>query len=505
MIDSKRPIQIFATDLGDAASLDRARAGVYPESIEADVSPERLQRFFIKENRTYRIRKEVRDICVFARQNVTVDPPFSRVDLITCRNVLIYMSPALQERLLPIFHFALNTGGFLVLGLAETVGALGDLFDLTNRAHKIYRKRHTSQRPQLTFMADEWLAGVPAAPHGEASQPAVDFQREADRVLLGRYAPPGVLVNEQFEIQHYRGSTAPFLETPGGQPTTDVLRMAKQGLFLELRSALTEAQATKAPVVREHLRVTDRGADLEFTLRVLPVAPAGTTALSLLVLFETRTPPWIAAGPETIGGTPAERDVAWLRAELASSKHYLQSLVDQHETSTQELRAAHEEVLSSNEELQSTNEELETTKEELQSANEELTTVNEQFQSRNVELDALTDDLSNFISSADLPMVTVGRDLRIRRLTPAARRAFNLLETDVGRSIAHIKFALALDDIGPAVAGSARRCNPGSRKSPTARDAGIWYACIPSGRRTIASTARPSWRWTSTPSSAATR
>lgn len=289
---SQRAIQIFATDLGDAASLERARVGIYPESIEAEVSAERLRRFFVKEERTYRIIKSVREMCVFARQNVAVDPPFSHVDLITFRNVLIYMSSPLQERLLPVFHFALNRGGYLVLGVAETVGSSADLFELTNRNHKIYRRREGVTRPALTFMSDEWLAGIPTARPRLVEQGLVDLQREMERVLLNRYAPPSVLVNAQFEIQHFRGRTSPFLETPTGQPTTNILRMAREGLFMELRSALAEAKATRAPVVREGLRAPDQESDLAYTLRVLPVSPPGTEEPSFLVLFETTTPPW---------------------------------------------------------------------------------------------------------------------------------------------------------------------------------------------------------------------
>ena len=472
-IGSPRGIQIFATDLGDLASLERARLGVYPESIEADVSPERLSRYFVKEQRTYRIVKAIRDMCVFARQNVTVDPPFSHVDLVTCRNVLIYMSTALQERLLPIFHFALNKDGFLVLGPAETVRSFDDFFELINGHHKIYRKKDVSHRPLLRFMADEWLAGTSAARPNLAARAPVNFQREAERVLLNRYAPPSVLVDEQLDIQHFRGRTAPFLEAPAGQPTNNILRMAREGLLVELNSALAEAKATRAPVVRDDLRVVDHGKELSFTLRILPVAPPGVPEASFLVLFETAAPPWTPelADPMILG--TADRDVEWLRRELASSKQYLQSIVDQQEAITQELRAAHEEVLSSNEELKSTNEELETTKEELQSTNEELTTLNEQYQSRNRELDLLTDDLSNFISSAHLPMVTVGRDLLIRRLTPAAARAFNILPTDVGRPIDHIKFALAVHDIGPAIATVIATLQPW-QEEVTDRD-GHWW------------------------------
>ena len=322
--------------------------------------------------------------------------------------------------------------------------------------------------------------------------------------MLGRYAPPSVLVNQDFEMQQFRGRTSPFLETPGGQPTTNILRMAKEGLFMELRSALTEAKATngagraRRPARRRTAATTSssRCASCRSTSpqqpRLLPAGAVRIEGLAGVVGGRARATTSLRRHAPT-----ATR--RWLRQELASTKQYLQSIVDQQEAATQELRAAHEEVLSSNEELQSTNEELETTKEELQSANEELTTVNEQFQSRNRELDALTDDLSNFISSADLPMVTVGRDLRIRRLTPAAQKAFNLLPTDVGRSIEHIKFSLAVDGIGAIDrAGDRHRCSRGSARSATATAAGGCCACCRSAPPTIASTARPSWRSTST-------
>ncbi len=238
----------------------------------------------------------VRDLCVFARQNVTVDPPFSRVDLVTCRNVMIYMSPPLQERLLPVFHFALNPGGFLVLGLAETVGSFGDLFELTSSVHKIYRKRESASRPPLTFMADDWLAGTAAKRPGVINQPPSDFQREADRLVMRRYGPPCVLVNHDFEVQQFRGRTSPYLEAPSGQPTTNILRMAREGLFMELRSALTEAKATNAPVVREQLHVPHGAEDIEFTLRVLPVTVPHTADCCLLVLFESKDWPAWSAG-----------------------------------------------------------------------------------------------------------------------------------------------------------------------------------------------------------------
>jgi two-component system CheB/CheR fusion protein len=447
----KREIQVFATDVGSPASLEFARAGIYPESIETEVSPERLRRFFTKESRSYRIQKAVRDLCVFARQNVAVDPPFSRVDLVSCRNVLIYMSPALQERLLPIFHFSLNPGGFLVLGVAETVGSFTELFEPVSRGQKLFRRKDTLNRMPMTFISDDWLPANATRTTGTPA-PAPDSQREADRLTLGRYAPPAVLIDENFDVRQYRGRTAPFLEPPAGQPTANILRMVRDGLFQELRTALTEAKASKAPVVREGLHMVKGSDEIDFTLRILPVSTAGTTGTFFLVLFETKDwPAWSTSLARVPEGTPGESDAAWLRQELDASKQYMESMLDAQDAANQELRAAHEEVLSSNEELQSTNEELETTKEELQSANEELTTVNEQFQTRNRELSVLSDDLANFISSAGVPMVTVARDLTIRGLTPAAQRAFNLLPADVGRSIEHIKFALDIDGIGDVI------------------------------------------------------
>ncbi len=464
-------VQIFATDLGDRTSLERARAGVYPESIESEVSRERLARFFVKEGHTYRIQKHVRDLCVFARQNVTADPPFSRVDIVSFRNVLIYMAPVLQERLLPVFHFALNPGGFLVLGVAETIGSFSDLFEQVGPGHKIYRRKDGTQRRPLNFVADDWLTGAVARPPSRTASPP-DLQREADRLTLARYAPPSVLIDGNFDILQFRGRTSPFLEMPAGLPTANLLRMVRNDSLVELQSALAEAKASGNPVTRDGLHVLDNGEDLPFTLRILPVLTGTTDNRCWLVVFESDDWPLRAASAtQTTSGDG--QDTAWLQVELASSRQDLQLMVDSQDSAVQELRAAHEEVLSSNEELQSTNEELETTKEELQSANEELTTVNEQFQTRNHELDALADALANFIASADVPMVTVGRDLVIRRLTPAAQQAFNLLPADVGRSIEHINFTLNVDNVRGIIDSVVASGQPWER-DVTDRD-GRWW------------------------------
>jgi two-component system, chemotaxis family, CheB/CheR fusion protein len=454
------PIQIFATDLSDFAALEKARAGLYPENIQSEVSPERLRRFFVKEDHMYRISKTIRDMCVFARQNVAADPPFSHVDLISCRNLLIYLSPPLQKRVLPSFHYALNTPGFLLLGSAESVGDSTDLFDLVDRTNKIYSKKPTASRPHINFVAEDFRKSmVPGGRRGiSASATPADFQREADRILLGRYSPAGVLVNENLDIIQYRGHTSTYLEPPPGEPTNNLLKMAREGLFLELRNACAEASRENAPVRRDKVRVRSLDGVHEVGLEVIPVRPPGVVGICLLIVFiegegdfgagtRSATPEPLVRVPPMADEGEAEKAMAQMAKELAATKEYLQTLIEQQDAANEELRSANEEILSSNEELQSTNEELETAKEELQSTNEELTTVNEQLQFRNVELNALTNDLTNLLTSSGIPVVIVGPDLRVRRFTTAARRNMNLLASDIGRPISDLKPPVDIPDL----------------------------------------------------------
>ena len=461
----RQPIQIFATDVSDLMSIEKARAGVYPETIEGELSPQRLRRFFRKEDHLYRVEKSLRDSCTFARQNLIVDPPFSHMDLISCRNVLIYMAPTLQKRVLPIFHYALNLPGFLVLGSAETVGESTDLFDPIDRAHKIYSKKPATSRPhfQLPFDVHRPMPTPAFRANAQGPLPS-DFHREADRVTLGRYAPPGVLVNENLEILQYRGRTGPYLESPPGEPTANLLKMAREGLFLDLRVAVGGAKERGAEVLREGILVKDGNGSRKINLRVIPVKPSGTSERCYLILFEepVKPEPEGSASTEPVGadsGTSSEtdRDATRLRHELSATKEFLQSLVEQQDAANEELRSANEEILSSNEELQSTNEELETAKEELQSTNEELTTVNEQLHHRNLELNLITNDLSNLLASTKIPVVMVGSDLRVRRLTPTVRGIMNLLPTDVGRPIGDINPNLDVPPLETLIAGVIER------------------------------------------------
>ncbi|MBA3773701.1 MAG: response regulator [Ramlibacter sp.] len=451
------PIQVFATDLSDSVALHKARAGLYPESITAEVSPGRLSRFFQKEDGHYRISKTLREIVVFAKQNVAADPPFSRLDLISCRNLLIYLSPALQKRVIPTFHYALNPGGFLLLGAAETIGAHIDLFDAVDPPQRIYARKSAAARSYPHFRSDDNQARLAGRDHGgsPARPQAADWQREADRVAAGQYVPPGVLINHDFDILQFRGETGPFLTPPAGDPSHNLLKMAREGLFLVLRSAVHECQQTGAAVRHPDVRVRGEGVDREIELHVMPVKLPHTGERCYLILFEERmrrvTPPAAPPGEPALPADAAE--LHHVRQELASTREYLQSVIEQQDTASEELKSSSEELLSSNEELQSTNEELETAKEELQSINEELTTVNEQLQSRNGELARLNDDMTNLIGSSGVPTLVLGVDLRIRRFTPAAARLLQLVAADVGRPLGNVKHGIELPDLEAISAG----------------------------------------------------
>jgi two-component system, chemotaxis family, CheB/CheR fusion protein len=447
----KLSLQLFGSDVSDAA-IARARAGIYPTNIEIDVSPERLRRFFTKIDGQYQVKKSVRELCVFARHNLAKDPPFSSVDVISCRNVLIYLDGASQRRVMATFHYALRNSGLLMLGTSETVGPLSELFTVVDQAHKIYAAKATSTRFLPGFSLRERAAGAPATDRrpparAEGPLPTNEVQREVERVLLGRYAPAGVLINEAYEILQFRGHTSPYLELPPGIASLNIIKMAREGLLRDLRTAIAAARRRRAPVRHEGLRLRkDRGFVL-VDLEVIPVVGPGDKT-NYLVLFEpalkSRRP--AARGRQARLPAPA-REESRLQQELTATKEFLQSIIEDREAANEELRSANEELQSANEELQSTNEELETAKEELQSVNEELTTVNDELQHRNEELEVVNNDLTNLISSANIPIVILGNDLRIRRFTPLAARLFNLLPADIGRPLAAVRSNLDVPDL----------------------------------------------------------
>jgi two-component system, chemotaxis family, CheB/CheR fusion protein len=458
-----RKLQIFATDLNEAM-LEKARRGLYAKSLIADITPQRLQRFFVEADGGYRVSKALRDMVVFARQNLTADPPFSRVDLISCRNVLIYLEPSAQKKTMPAFHYALKPGGFLLLGGSESIGGFTHLFEPVDRKHKIYSKKpapiQSVHRPVTTEPGEEPPApgmpvpnqqlGGPELP--ESSRGELNAQREADRITVSQFAPPGVLVNAELQVLQFRGATGAFLEPPTGKPSFDVLKMARNGLMLPLRSAINQAKKDNKSARKQNVRVKRNGMALTVNLEVIPLK--NLRERCFLILFEEAAKesgehdppePQGARADRSPGGEKARR-IAELETELYETREYLQSIQEQLETANEEFQASNEEVQSANEELQSSNEELETSKEELESTNEELITVNEEMSNRNIELNRLNNDLVNLQNAAKVTTVLLGRDLNIRRFGPHAEQQFDLLSADVGRPIGHIRHNLVLGD-----------------------------------------------------------
>src|SRR6266849_6443566 len=466
-LENKRaniPIQLFGTDLGQG-SIEKARAGIYPQSIVADVSPERLRRFFVKVEGGYRISKTIRDICVFARQNLLQDPPFSRIDVISCRNVLIYLGPVLQRRIMPVFHYALKPRGFLMLGGAEGIlSTASDLFELMDRKHKIYCRKSTASGLHFDFAASRYsteagnIAGGEQAPRHESAVRLLDLHKEADRILLTKYAPVAVVINDDMEVLEYRGHVGLYLELAPGRASFNILKMAREGLLFDLQAAISDAKKEKesVPVRKENIQIERNGEVKDVNLEITAFKVTSNGGRHFLIMFEDSRPAGGAESAETTAGETRlgkrgkeERinQSSHLKKELIATKRYLHSIVEDKEASNEELQAANEEILSSNEELQSTNEELQTAKEELESTNEELHTVNEELHNRNFELTEANTDLVNLLSSVNIAMVMLGRDLRIRRVTPGGGQRFGFLLTDVGRPITNIRPNIDVPDL----------------------------------------------------------
>ncbi len=449
-LGDRRPLQLFGTDLSEKA-VDAARVGRYPDSIASKMSPERLERFFRREDGGYRIKPDVRERCVFARHDLVTDPPFSKLDLVSCRNLLIYLGAPLQKRVIPIVHYALNQDGFLLLGRAETIGDFDMLFTIVDSEARIYARK-PGVRATLTFPTAGQLGRLPWQQTALLRSP-LDVQRDVDHVLLARYAPPCVLVDENFDILQFRGHTGAYLEPPPGQPQLNLLRMAREGLAAELPLALQRARRTDETVRKEGVVVREHGREHRLDLEVIPVRGPTEGKRHFLVVFEPLAER--AAAPRTAKGkvAPANRtEIQRLRHELAATKEYLHSVVTQHLATSEELGVSNEELQSTNEELQSSNEEIQTAKEELQSSNEELETVNEELQHGNQQLREAADDLVNVLASIEIAMIIVDTERRVRRFTPRARTVLNLIAGDLGRPIADLQPNITLTGLDATIA-----------------------------------------------------
>lgn len=452
-------IQIFGTDVSEH-SIEKARSGVYPQSIIADVSPERLRRFFVGVKNGYQVSKRVRDLCIFARQNLSSDPPFSRLDLISCRNVLIYLDTTIQKSIMRTFNYALRDEGYLLLGTSETIGDHGHLFRLVDQKHKVYEK--VPSAAPLAELAPRLAVRNPLGDNGAALSPfaswnEIELQRAADRIVLARHGPAGVVINDKLEVLQVRGHTAPYIEHPPGIPSLNLLRMAQPSLAAVLRDSIKRAVSEDVPVKVDHVTMRERDITQELTIEVLPIQSATPRMRCYLILFLPHFLPKMAettdgageASSVSNGADGKSNEVDRLREDLSSTRLYLQSLIEERDARNQELTSAYEEIQSSNEELQSSNEELETAKEELQSTNEELQTVNEELRLGNAALIQANNDVANLLNSVNIPVLMLGNDLTIRHFTPPAERLMHVRVSDIGRRIREIRLNLTIDDVEP--------------------------------------------------------
>ncbi|PZV19652.1 MAG: histidine kinase [Pseudanabaena sp.] len=473
----KPAIQIFATDLSEVM-IERARQGIYDRSLLTEVSSERLHQFFEPVEGGYQISKSVRDLCVFARQNLTSDPPFSRLDMISCRNVMIYMQPVLQKKLIPIFHYALKSHGFLMLGSAESVGKFSDLFTIADKKSRIYAHRPAPTRLNFSFAT----RNLPTAKlqyqlmNQESQWNDSNLEETADRLVLDRYAPAGVIINADLEILQFRGDTSPYLKPIPGKATLNLLKMVRSSLTIDLRTAIQRAKKENETIRREGLLMEDRQVDLV----VIPFKLVAVDDRFFLILFVSGSSANLSleAAPlvksKRIRQTESDREILHLKQELATTKEYLQSVIAAEESSNQDFKVANEEILSSNEELQSTNEELETAKEEIQATNEELSTINDELRNRNLQLNQVNSDLQNFLSSVNIPILMLSNDLRIRRFTPMAEKLFNLIPSDIGRPFSDIHPNINTPNLVASIAKTIETLNTHEQEVQDENDR--WYS-----------------------------
>jgi two-component system CheB/CheR fusion protein len=444
-------LQIFASDL-DSRAIDQARAGLYPSGIAGDLTPGRLQRFFIKEDSHYRIKKEIRDLVVFATHNILTDAPFTKLDLMACRNLLIYLNAKAQHKILPLFHYALKPSGILWLGSSETIGEFEPLFAVIDRKWKLFRRTaEAGMFPRLERFPDGLMKGTAGIrPEAEAPLPGMrpaPISNLIQQLLVSRYVPAAVIVNARGEVVYIHGQTGSYLQPAQGPPTHHLIELAREGLRQDLALALHQAASKGDEVLRHGLRVRADDGVILVNLTVKKIAEPEALQGLFMVTFETARDEKIAArkGAPARVAASRKRDESWFMQELEFTKQHLQRTIEDLQTSNEELKSTNEELQSTNEELQSTNEELETAKEEMQSLNEELVTVNSELQGKLDDLADANDDLQNLLNSTELASIFLDNDLHIKRFTTEAKRVSKLLAVDVGRPLSDIVSKLVYD------------------------------------------------------------
>jgi two-component system CheB/CheR fusion protein len=433
-------LQVFATDI-DENALETARTGRYPATIAKDITAQRLERYFRREDGTFRIASDLREVCLFSSHNLLRDPPFSKLDLISCRNLLIYLSAELQSRVIPLFSYALSPNGYLFLGSSENVSSHPELFLPLDKVHRIFRRRAQLERhiPEFPLTAADTSRRQLFRRSGRAPAVEPSVKSIAERHLLNTFAPPHVVVNAEGDVLQSSGRTGKYLELPAGAPDANIFSMARSGLRLDLRTALHKAIAGGSATVRTRVRFGTNGDTQELDLCIQPLRLEDPPDTLYMIVFQHVGSVAPSNVDSAASDDAANETVRQLEAELQATKERLQSTAEELESSNEELRSGNEELQSTNEELQSTNEELQTSKEELQSANEELQTVNAELNARVEELSRANDDITNLLESTQIATVFLDRALTVKSFTPAAKEVFRLVESDAGRPIMHVR------------------------------------------------------------------
>ena len=441
-------LQIFATDLNRDA-IDKARQGVYPANMAADVSAEQLRRFFIKDGSGYRVGKEIREMVTFATQNLIMDPPFTKLDILICRNLLIYLTTELQKKLLPLFHYSLNPDGVLFLGSAEAISTFTDLFAPLDGKSRLFRRRESVLTAEPVAFPTSFVPALPGVPKELMMlKPVANLQSLAEQLLLQHFSPPAVLVNDKGDILYINGRTGKYLEPAAGKANWNIFAMAREGLRFDLGSAFQKAVRQKGAITVKGVKVGTNGGTQAVDITVQAIEEPEALRGMVLIFFTDVATPRKKKAPGLSGSAPSDNArVLELEQELQQSREDLHTTREEMQSSQEELKSTNEELQSTNEELQSTNEELTTSREEMQSLNEELQTVNAEQQSKMDELSRLNSDMRNLLNSTEIVTVFLDNELHVRRFTTGADKLFKLIPGDVGRPLSDIVSDLIYPEI----------------------------------------------------------
>ena len=467
-------VQIFASDL-DGDSINLARQGIYPETIATDVGAKRLFRYFIKNQATFRIKKEIRDQIIFAEHNLVKDPPFSKQDLVSCRNLLIYLNQEAQKRVFTIFHYALKPDGILFLGSSESLGELANIFEVIDRKNKIFRHKNvvTAKVPDISQLFREQGQIVLENSLPIKFQPRENLAEVTERLLLAKYAPACAIINNEGDAVYFLGNTGKYLQPSPGEAKLNIVDMAREGLKTDLRALIVKVRKSKKTEISKGVNVKTNGNYQNITLQITPLEPLNTFEGFYMITFEDIDNVKISHLEVTPVKPQEISEIHALEQELTATKEYLRSTIEELEVSNEELKSSNEELQSSNEELQSTNEELETSKEELQSVNEEIITINTELTSKIDELALAYDDMNNLLASTDIGTVFLDTDLNIKRFTPPMTKIINLIQTDIGRPITHLSSNLGYDGLENDIKQVLKKLVPIT--SSVQSSDGTWY------------------------------